>query len=566
MTNDVYLSEDLTQLVLDNDVGIEFMTFVKRSKEHKSSFGAFPPMHYSLASKLGSKDKNIVISVFRGGSKSFLVEMWALFIVYKKGVLPNFERTIQFLMYFSSSDDLCEQYIGNLNEHVADSPFLSQFIEFDSKENLKGKTVVRNKSDEYNSKGYKNPKAKRYKLTIDTAGIMSKFRGKRKGDNRPDVVIVDDILSDDMANSDLLLQKVKDVFTKGILPMGSDYTQFIFIGTPISPNDLLNELLNNPAWVTHRYPVCEKFPVSKEEFRGNWESRPKFNYEGVKAMYELAKNSSSGLSGFYQEMMLETIDLSSLLITPDLIQRKKVQHIREDFTHYNIYITTDFATSEKKSADFSVIGVWAVSYDGSWTLIDGIAKKQTMTANWNYLFKFVQKYTKQGYTMVTPEVGIEVSAQQKSFIDWVFREMDVRNIRFRLAVDRNRNSINKNGSFNYGIAPIGDKIERFVKTVYPMFTGKKVWIGIPEQHDIDFKELVKELVDNELNKLTLKSGKKGLKHDDALDMVSQMGMIELSYPNMPEMSLVEEKSSDVYGFNFADSLNSYDQVSDSTYF
>ena len=70
-------------------------------------------------------------------------------------------------------------------------------------------------------------------------------------------------------------------------------------------------------------------------------------------------------------------------------------------TNFNFYITTDFATSEKDSADFSFISVWAVNNKGYYFWVDGICKRQTMDKNINDLFNFVTKYHPQS-------VGIEI--------------------------------------------------------------------------------------------------------------------------------------------------------------
>jgi hypothetical protein len=47
----------------------------------------------------------------------------------------------------------------------------------------------------------------------------------------------------------------------------------------------------------------------------------------------------------------------------------------------HLYITTDFATSQKTSADFSVISVWAYNNNGDWFWVDGVCKKQLMDKN-----------------------------------------------------------------------------------------------------------------------------------------------------------------------------------------
>ncbi len=85
---------------------------------------------------------------------------------------------------------------------------------------------------------------------------------------------------------------------------------------------------------------------------------------------------------------------------------------------FNFYITTDFATSEKTAADYSVISVWAVNSNQDWFWVDGICRRQTMDKNVEELFKLVQKYKPQS-------VGIEVSGQQGRFYSLAPKENDV---------------------------------------------------------------------------------------------------------------------------------------------
>jgi len=512
-------SADLAhRLQSTHDIGVEFISFIKFAFSNNSQVFGNPPMHYDLASKLGNGMNNIVISVFRGGAKTTLVEFWILFLVYMDGKLVTRPKAIEFVLYFGKDNEMARQFIENVYLKWEESEFLQEFISIPSKEYLKESMTLQSKRPKSN-----------YKLRLVGKGIEGNFRGMRKGNNRPDEILVDDILSTEMARSDILTQSIKDIFNKGVVPMGSKFTRLVYIGTPVSPNDLLTELVNNPYWTTHRYPLCNKFPCERSEFISNWPEN--FDYDRVNMIYSMAKNSSSGLAGFYQEYMLESKDLSTLLVDPSTIERRDIMSIRQDFSNYNIYIATDFATSPKKSADFSAIGVFAVNSGGDRILIDGIAKKQEITRTWDDLFMLVSKYTKPG--PVSPEVGIEVFGMQLGYIDQLRRESDLRNIPIRFAVDKDRQLLGKDLSFNYGIRPKGDKTERFVHSVVPQLMNHKIWIGYALRYDSNFSELVEELL-KELTTVTLKTGLEGLEHDDALDILVQLEHMSIRYPSRVE--------------------------------
>jgi hypothetical protein len=157
------------------------------------------------------------------------------------------------------------------------------------------------------------------------------------------------------------------------------------------------------------YPICEKFPCSKDEFKGAWEDR--FTYEFIKRKYETAQAVGRG-HGFYQELMLQIMSDDEKIILDSDIQWYGLTSLLDNKANFNFYITTDFATSEKESADYSFISVWAVNHKGSYYWVDGICARQTMDKNLDELFRMVKVYN-------PISVGIEVSGQQGGFISWI---------------------------------------------------------------------------------------------------------------------------------------------------
>ena len=517
-TNKLYDYEaDVRALIKKGDIAIEFINFIKLvGAEDFSS----PAMHYSLASKLGSEDRNIVIMAHRGSSKSTLMEYWMLFVAMRKGIIPHEPKPIEFVLGVFSEEKLQRGFIKNIYKKWEGSSFLQKYLVFPKETDLKESTVIQHR---VKTKKEKKP----YGLIIQTGTILGSLRGLREGTVRPQVIITDDILSTEMAKSESKKRTVSERFNQDIAEIGQidGSSKFIFIGTPVAPDDLLHELMANPSWVVHKYPVCEAFPVPKEEFRSNWADVK--TYEVVLASYNKAKNSATGVSGFYQEMMLQTVDLSSLLVAPSSIQLRDTTYIKSNKEQYSWYIATDLATSEKKSSDFSTIGVFAVNSNGDWILVDGIAKRQLITASWDYLFKFVREYTVRN---VTPKVGIEINGTQLSYIATLQREMDIRNVYFDFAQDKNTNIMTTQYNFNYGIRSKGNKTERFVTGVLPLFNNNKIYFAHPKGNSQDYKELLDEGLE-ELSSATLKQGVSAGKHDDFIDLLNQMSQIRINIPN-----------------------------------
>jgi phage terminase large subunit-like protein len=200
-------------------------------------------------------------------------------------------------------------------------------------------------------------------------------------------------------------------------------------------------------------------------------------------------------------------DEDRLIQDGDLIWYDRVTVLKNK-RKYNFYITTDFATSEKSSSDYSVISVWAYNNNGDWLWVDGICRRQLMDKNVDDLFKFCQMYKPQG-------VGVEVTGQQGGFIQWIQNEMISRNIFFNLLSDGNKGSP--------GMRPNTNKMQRF-NVVVPLFKLKKIWF--PKNMEKD--ECIAEAMDEIKNASA--SGFKS-KHDDFIDTISMLGSIEAWKPS-----------------------------------
>ncbi|WP_445271308.1 hypothetical protein, partial [Streptomyces sp. DSM 41634] len=130
------------------------------------------------------------------------------------------------------------------------------------------------------------------------------------------------------------------------------------------------EAVESGGWDVNVYPVCERFPVEREDFRGAWEDR--FPYDFIKQSYEFALRNNK-IDGFMQELMLQITSEEDRLIQDHDIRWYSRHALMDRRSNFNFYITTDFATSKKQSGDYSVISVWAYNANGDWFFVDGIA-------------------------------------------------------------------------------------------------------------------------------------------------------------------------------------------------
>lgn len=326
------------------------------------------------------------------------------------------------------------------------------------------------------------------------------IRGTKIFGKRPTVAVLDDLVSDEDANSRAAMLTINDTVYKGVNhALDPTRRKMIFNGTPFNKEDILIKAVESGQWDVNVWPVCEKFPCSREEFKGAWPDRFSFDY--IQSQYELA-NGTGKLSAFYQELMLRISSEEERLVQEEEIRWYDRANLLDKRGAFNFYITTDFAVSNKHTADYSVISVWAYNANGDWFWVDGICARQTMDLTINDLFRLVQEYKPQ-------QVGIEVTGQQGAFIKWLQQEQINRNIWFNFA------SSEKSGE--PGIRPIVDKLARF-NLVVPWFKAGKMYFPQQMKTSTIIGHFLQQI------RLATVNGLKG--KDDCIDTISMLGFLK----------------------------------------
>jgi hypothetical protein len=497
---------------IPSEIALKFITFIRASGNEEFSS---PALHYKMADKLFSPDpvdKNVLEECCRGVGKSTVAE-YAVIFASAMGEWPGFGLCPFIIFLGASAEGNVTQFFKNVASKIANSTFLSNVI----------------KVERVTDKEIELKNADGVKLFVAGKGMNVNWRGARSpSGHRPSILLADDILHNDSATSETIRKTIETNWFASALPALKPRHKVIYIGTPISEGDLLHKLKNSGSYSVVRFPLCEKFPVSKEDYKSVWPEL--FTYEYALDMYNQFKAAGT-TQLFYREYLLQVTDLTTLLVEEEDVQWFDPSAVMKNKENYNFYITTDFATSTKKSADFSTMGVWAVSSNSDWLLIDGQCKRQTMQENINDLFRYVKKWNPLS-------VGIESSGQQGGFLSIIQEMMIERNIWFTFA--------KKPGSKEVGIRPIKDKTHRFVTGVQPKFKQNKIWLPKPElisTVNIRLLELVEEMV-NELSKFTLAGGTGSLNHDDAIDLLNQLSEMELYMPSSQSSLEVAEMTND----------------------
>ncbi len=507
-TVDSYLNEiDYAELnkYVPSAFAIEYMNFVKIVNANQSDIQKSPVLHYKMIDGLIGKKTHIANLCSRGLAKTTIYgEMLVLYLaVFNK--LPDFGR-VDVIMYVADSmDNGGKNFRRNVESRYNGSSFLKKYI---PKVKFTDDVII-----------FENISG--LKTGIKIFGAKSGVRGFKMFGNRPVLAILDDLVSDEAARSPTQLDDIKTIIYSGLNNALAPKKKVIFNGTPFNKNDPLYEAIENPMWHSNVFPMCNEFPCVKEDFVGAWESR--FSYEFLLNEYNLAL-AAGRANAFKQELMLRiTSDEDRMILDKD-IRWFDTTNIMDKKFRYNFVITTDFATSTRLKADYTVIGVWALDHNRNRYLVDGIIGRQLMNQTFNDLFRLVNKYNPMF-------VGIEISGQQGAFISLLRTEMRYRNNYFNIArsIDGNRE----------GIPAKLNKMERLRLSI-PYFKDNKFYLP----SDLKHTTLVQEVVE-ELSGVTINGIKS--KHDDCLDMVSQLEQMRLIYPDVTQGALTENnRQDDVY--------------------
>ena len=365
------------------------------------------------------------------------------------------------------------------------------------------------------------PGRSKRKFAMRGVGAQTGTRGTRSGLQRPQFAIIDDVVpSEAEANSDTILDGIESTIESDVLNALHGAGSFaILIGTPYNKKDPVYSRVESKTWVPVVFPICERIheDMSPSEYRGVWENR--HSYSKVMKRYLDAVNSNKTRS-FMQELMLRITSEKDKATPNDYLEFFSRDNILKNGAAYNWSITTDFTTTGGSGNDFSGMAVWAVSSNNDYFLVDLVLKKMDLAVQYNELFRIVNKY-KRFNGMI--EVGIEIDGQQKIHLFAIKELMNKKNEYFTIGKQK--------GGVREGILSKqskGGKEGRF-SVMVPLFQAGKIQFARELNDTASMRELR-----NELDYVTYDEHGRlqfGSVHDDGLDLISQLAMMNIYAPS-----------------------------------
>ena len=497
---------------IPSEASLKFFNFIKLVNGADGEENLTPVVHYKLMDNIFDPDeRQLAILCHRGFAKTTILSEYLPLYCAVYGELPGFGDLTYMLFISDTMENGCRNMRQNMQNRWNQSEFLQKYL-----------PTARFTDAIIEFKNLNNKP-----FAIRLAGAQQSIRGTRYLNKRPELCVMDDLLSDQDAKSPTCVANVNNTIHRGVAKaMHPTRNKKIYVGTVFNASDPLYNVIESGRWSPSVYPVCEKFPCTEEEFRGSWEDR--FPFSAVLDMYQ-DDLSLGRIASFNGEMMNRVTSEEDRLLNDHDVKWYPRKSLLDNRQAYNFYITTDFATSAKQEADYSVISVWAVNSTGHWFLVDGMCKRQGMGENVDALFKFAQEYKPQS-------VGVEVSGQQGGFIPWIEREMLTKNCWFSLA--------SENNSKLPGIRPVThmNKLGRF-QTIVPWFKQGKM--HFPQEWRSSHALMIE--AENEMTMVT-RGGFKS-KNDDWSDTASMLSVMPVWLPSGELPQSKDDNGNDIWDFD-----------------
>jgi len=344
-----YYKPDYTIPYKPLNLSLEFMSWCNINLVEESNMT--PRAHYEMVDHVLQEGKFKQVIASRGLGKTTVLNSKLALYVLSKGYMPNFGK-VSNLMIFSGSED---QAIGLLEEII----FL-----WENSEELQ-KTLKLDHSTKKNARFINENGVKVY---IQVKGSGQSLRGTKRAGVRPELLLFDDILSDDALFSKTERLKVTKWFMSSIRPaVDISHYKMIVVGTPFAEDDILNKMKLGRQYSTLILPVCNEFPVPrKEDIVSVW--RDRFTKEEIWELYQGAKEMDEEGS-FYREYMLETSSEEMRVFKDRWLKYYDYDELKDKFSEMNFFTTMDIAVGKRTASDFSVVMTIGVDKHNNWFLV-----------------------------------------------------------------------------------------------------------------------------------------------------------------------------------------------------
>ena len=340
----------------------------------------FKSFHRELWELCTSSERFVAICAPRRHSKSTTVT-----IVYTLATLLFRQR--RYAVIVSDTESQSTLFIGQIKQILMDSKDIQEM--FGIALNEKGEVDFEKDTNTDFIVKFKDGG----KFRVVAKGAEQKLRGLLWEGTRPDLIVVDDILNEELVMNKDRRDKLRRWFYGSLIPCRSKDGVIRFVGTPMNADDILESLMPN-EWATGTvvtplrvYSKSKKSMWKTMKYRAHSEDFSEILWPEMhsrESLLELRKElTEQGIPEVYScEMLCNPVDDSIRFFKKgDLLDIREEDKAKE----LTYYVSADFAISTADKADWTVFAVGGMDSDGILQVrsiirdrMDGLAISQTM--------------------------------------------------------------------------------------------------------------------------------------------------------------------------------------------
>lgn len=277
-----------------------------------------------------AEDQNIklaVIVAFRGSAKSTLITtasvLWSILGRPQK----------KFIILLSQTEQKARQHLQNIKRELEGNDILRRDLgPFDEEKNQWGSTALI---------------VKKFNAKIMIGSVEQSIRGLRFGENRPDLIILDDVEDTNSARTQEGRDKTYDWLTSEVLPAGDKGTKVIAVGNLLHEDSLLKRL-EQRIRNGEIDGVYREYPIIDDEGNPLWPGK----YPTQDDIEEERRKTMSNVA-WAREYLLKIISTDEQLIRREWI--KRYTELPADSSRAYGATGIDLAISQSANADFTAM-------------------------------------------------------------------------------------------------------------------------------------------------------------------------------------------------------------------
>ena len=334
-----YIRPDYSVPYMPKKTSLAFFSWVNINVPYEGF--ATPKMHFMMIDELIGEDSGdeVQAMVHREGAKTTVLSKYLPLYIASTGELPNFGEVLNCII-FSATYDQAVDLLKGIRSAWENSEEMQRTI-----------FLAKNKDN---------------KIIADTEKYIMFSKDERK--------------------------KLKSWYYSSVVPAGdSQHCKKIVVGTPMTDDDLLSEMLRSSTYKSIKFPIADKFPVPENEIISSWKDyhTPK---KIMKAYNEAKEMGAEG--DFFREKMLEVVNDELRLFPEEMFQYYNYADLKEsgNMSSMHFFTTMDIAVSKKQHADFSFIITIGVNKEGHWFIVKVDHGRINPTEIIDKLFEHVKKF------------------------------------------------------------------------------------------------------------------------------------------------------------------------------